>query len=47
MLFRDADEFILKMEPAEAAASPQGEQKKQSQKQAPQPASIVFKRDRN
>jgi hypothetical protein len=47
MLFREADEFILKLEPAAAAAPPQAEQKKQSQKQTPQPASIVFKRDRS
>jgi|GEM_PF-5359277 len=47
MLFRDADEFILKLEQAPAAAPPQGEQKKQLKKQAPQPVSIVFKRDKS
>jgi hypothetical protein len=47
LLFRDEDEFILKLHPAAAASEPQAEQRKQSKKQAAQPVSIVFKRDKS
>jgi hypothetical protein len=47
ILFREEDEFILKLDQPVPAPPPQREQKQQPKPQATQQLSIVFKRDRS